>query len=399
MRTTLHQILLLALSLILFAPSHAWGKNGAILTNIPADTGGYPYASPIFDSAGNLYFSVQGYAGAMGSVVEASPNSNGQWNISIIHAFTGVPDGSHPASSLVFDSAGNLYGTANAGGAWNAGVVFKLTPIGNGQWTESIIYSLGSGNLAIPSSGVIFDSAGNLYGEALIGGSDGAVYELSPDGHGNWTETTLYGFGAAGDGSLPAFGLVFDASGNLYGTTEAGGSVGKGTVFRLSPGAGGWTETVLYDFSADRDGKSPSGVILDSAGNLFGTTFSGGTHKGGRLYELSPATGLWQETVIHDFGWGFDGACPRGTPVFDPAGNLYGATYAGGVSGEGVVYELSPVAGGGWKRKTLHQFPYDAFDGFFPESGPILDGSGNLYGLTQDGGKFGVGVAYRLTPN
>ena len=401
MRTTSQKLSLLWICIALLVSSYAWAKNGAILANLSPDNGGSPMASPVFDSAGNLYFSAYGYATGHGSVVEASPTAAGQWNISDIHAFAGSPaDGAHPESSLVFDAAGNLYGTTLYGGTWRVGTVFKLAPAGNGQWTESIIYNFGT-NASLPTSGVVFDSAGNLYGEASlgVGAGEGVVYELSPAGNGTWTETIVYNFSAPGDGVFPFGDLAIDDSGNLYGTTGNGGSVDKGTVFRLSPGAGGWTETILYDFSADRDGNGPSGVTLDSAGNLFGTTYRGGMHKGGRLFELSPASGLWQETVIHDFGWAIDGACPRGRPVIDSAGNLYGATYGGGTSGEGIVYELSPITGGGWKEKILHQFPYDAFDGFFPESGPILDSLGNLYGVTPDGGKLGVGVAYRITPN
>jgi len=399
MRTTFPKLFLLSIVFALVSSS-ALAVSGNILANIPTASNGYPAATPVFDSAGNLFFSVAGYALTDGSIVEASPTSGGQWNLSIIHAFSGL-DGRHPASSLVFDGAGNLYGTTFYGGTADAGVVFKLTPTGNGQWTESVIYNFGgAGNLAIPSSGLIFDSAGNLYGVTSIGGKGtGAVYELSPDGNGNWTETTIYGFDAFEDGVIPFNDLVFDASGNLYGTTSNGGRVNSGIVYRLTPGTAGWTETILYDFSANGDGMVPSGVVLDSAGNLYGTTYFGGMLGGGRLYKLSPASGFWRETVIHDFGAALDGTAPRGELVFDAHGRLYGATYGGGIFGEGTVYRFSPVAGGGWKGRILHQFPYDAFDGFSPDSGPILDNAGNLYGLTPNGGKFGIGVAYRITPN
>ena len=245
------------------------------------------------------------------------------------------------------------------------------------------------------------DSAGNLYGVTALGGlqSNGVAYELTPAGNGTWNETILYNFGAAGDGSQPSGDLIFDASGKLYGTTEIGGSLKRGTVFRLTPGAGGWTETTLYDFSASNDGLVPTGVILDTAGNLFGVARYGGLFGMGRAYELSPATGSWQETVIHDFTGGSDGYYPAGKLVSDSRRNLYGVAVGGGLHGLGTAYQFSPGKGGGWNGKILHQFPQTSFDGFYPDSGPILDGSGNLYGVTQQGGNGGIGVAYRLTPN
>jgi uncharacterized repeat protein (TIGR03803 family) len=226
-------------------------------------------------------------------------------------------------------------------------------------------------------AGVIFDAAGNLYGTTRYGGANinVTVFELSPGAGGTWKEKVLYSFCSAigcADGSYPWAGLIQDAEGNLYGTTAYGGATGYGTLFELSPGAGGtWTETVLYDFcslSGCVDGTHPfAGLIFDSAGNLYGTASSG--IEEGVAFELSPgAGGVWTETVLHSFGSQGDGHFPAASLVFDEAENLYGTTAYGGANNGGAVFELSPGAGGTWTETVLYSFAENK-DGANPYSG------------------------------
>ena len=206
----------------------------------------------------------------------------------------------------------------------------------------------------VPDGGVIFDGAGNLYGTTFSGGthSEGTVYELTPAGGGGWTEKVLHSFDQNGtDGAFPAAALIFDTAGNLYGTTAGGGTYSKGTVFELTPvGGGTWTEKVLYSFGNGTDGFSPySGLVFDAAGNLYGTAYYGGTYSRGTVFELSPgAGGTWTEKVLHSFGNGTDASQPFSGLTFDTAGNLYGTTEVGGAHTAGTVYELTPAGGGTW---------------------------------------------------
>src|SRR5664280_870386 len=199
----------------------------------------------------------------------------------------------------------------------------------------------------VPDGGVIFDAAGNLYGTTWAGGTyrAGTVYELTPAAGGGWTEQVLHSFGNGADGAFSAAGLIFDTAGNLYGTTAGGGTYSNGTVFELTPAAGGtWTEQVVYSFANNgTDGTVPkAGVIFDAAGNLYGTTSQGGTYTLGALFELTPAAGgTWTEQVLHSFGNGTDGANLYAKLIFDGAGNLYGTTYQGGSYGGGTVFRFN----------------------------------------------------------
>ncbi len=218
-------------------------------------------------------------------------------------------DGVTPLTSLVLDSAGNLYGTASTGGIHTAGTVFELTPQAGGDWTEKVLYSFDqdSQDNADPS-GLIFDSAGNLYGTTANGAPNdvGTVFKLTRQAGGGWAEKVLYSFNYDGkDGAYPYAGLVLDGAGNLYGTTFDGCTHGVGTVFELTPQAGGgWTESVLYSFGNGTDGAYPqASLILDGAGNLYGTTANGGTDSVGTVFELTPqAGGGWMENVLYSFG-------------------------------------------------------------------------------------------------
>jgi len=276
----------------------------------------------------------------------------------VLYSFAGTPDGADSEAGLVRDSAGNLYGTTVAGGVYNGGTVFELSPLAGGTWTETILHSFGNGtDGANPQAGLIFDTSGNLYGTTSVGGinscgdySCGMVFELSPTTGGDWVETILYNFGGnSEDGYYPYFAsLVFDATGNLYGTTGQGGAYGFGTVFELE----------------------------------------------------QKKSGQWTERILHNFGAsGRDGGGLSGTLIFDAAGNLYGVTVMGGLIGAGTVFELSTANGKSWTEKILHYFPQDKTDGYSPYGGLIFDAAGNLYGTTWSGYAHShLGTVFELTP-
>ena len=376
--------------------------------------------------------------------------AHAQYVESVPYTFAGGADGASPAGSLIFDSKGNLYGTTSNGGNTSGsncpgqnpptgcGVVFELTPPsgGTGPWTESVLYTFqGGSDGAYPQSSLIFDSKGNLYGTTSNGGNMsaacnalggcGTVFELSPPsgGTGPWTETVLYTFCAlkdCKDGSFPYSSLIFDSNGNLYGTTSGGGTAFNGTVFELSPPAGGhgaWTDTPLYSFAGGSDGASPlANVIFDASGNLYGTTYTG-AHGFGVVFELSPpsgGSGSWTEDVLYVFTGHADGSFPFAGLTFDTNGNLYGTTATGGLTsgptckktvGCGVVFELSPGGGGSWTETPIYTFTAGT-DGGYPYAGVIFN-KGNLFGTTAQGGDIsgancsasvGCGVVFELTP-
>lgn len=371
--------------------------------------GRHPFGDLILDSAGNLY----GTAAAAGSrwagvVFELSPVAGGGWSERILHTFTknGV-DGTQPAAGLIFDAAGNLYGTTAEGGAYDYGTVFELRPSSGGSWTERVLHSFGDGNNdgVNPNSSLTLDAAGNLYGGTPNGGADnaGIVFELTRKSNGSWEEKVLCSFpNSPNNYSAGPFDarLIFDSSGNLYGTTVGGGAYNYGSVFELSPTAdGAWTLKLLHSFDFNgTDGFGPeAGVVFDSSGNLYGTTSGGGPGKGfGTVFELSPVTGgTWTEKVLYSVSSWSAGTYLTGTPVFDSAGNLYATTYSGAAHDGGVVFELTPASGGGWMENLLYNFG-SGTDGSNPWGGLVLDSQGNLYGTTLNGGADGSGTVFEI---
>jgi uncharacterized repeat protein (TIGR03803 family) len=427
------------------------GSNGAWTETILYDfTGGADGASPeanlVSDSSGNLYGTTE-YGGDLncngvyknsscGTVFKLTPNANGTWTESVLFAFT-YDDGAYPSGGLVFDSTGNLYGTTPVGPGFacdqgGCGTVFRLTPSSNGTWTQTMIYIFEGGpDGADPVAGLVFDAAGNLYGTTESGGlagcyeNCGTVFELMPKSKGNWTEKVIHRFGLPGQdqnfGVEPVSSIFVDQAGNLYGTTETSGTqpcnfnlfAGCGAVFELSPGSGDkWTASLLYSFNANPLGSEPgAGVVSDVAGNLYGTTEGSGISNSGVAFELMPqADGSWKEVLLHGFLGGRDGAHPGSSLIFDNAGNLYGTTTNGGslqCSGNsmcgGIVFELSPTAHG-WKESVLYRFGDNNNLGLaVPMGGLVLDSSGNLYGATPEGGSancrpYGCGTVYKLSP-
>jgi uncharacterized repeat protein (TIGR03803 family) len=318
----------------------------------------------------------------------------------------------YPASGLIFDASGNLYGLA--GGQGSSGIAFELSPTAGGGWTEQTLHVFGlHTDGSQPVGNLIFDASGNLYGATIYGGaySKGAVFELSP-ASGGWTETSLYSFGStSADGSSPVGSLIFDNSGNLYGTTESGGSYNFGTAFELSPAGGGnWTEKILHSFGHEKDAAVPrAGMVMDTSGNLYGTTYSGGAHlNDGTVFRLAPGTsGKWTESVLFSFS-GSDGATPTAGLALDSQGNLYGTTGGGGQNGGGTVFELSPTSTPPWTEKVLIYFKdVNGTSGFAPLAGVVFDSSGNFYGTASVGGSSGGlvppipgggGMIYKFNP-
>ena len=297
-------------------------------------------------------------------------------------------DGAYPQAGLILDKAGNLYGTTSGGGAYNEGTVFELMRRAGGHWTERILHSFkGGADGSHPSANLIFDTSGNLYGTTYQGGADssGTVFELIPKASGGWTEKVLHSFGQGKDGASPYASLIIDAAGNLYGTAFHGGADGFGTVFELTPKAAGkWAEKVLHSFNG-KDGKYPSAsLIFDASGNLYGPTEES-------IFELMPKTGGgWTEKVLHNSG-------STGDLIFDGAGKLYGTTYLGGPHDEGTVFELTREADGKWKYLVVYSF-LGGVDGANPFAGLAIDASGNMYGTTYEGGGDLQGTVFEFTP-
>ena len=357
--------------------------------------GNHPLAGLTFDKAGKNLYGTTFWGLGDGIVFELRPSKSG-WTESILHTFSGSgSDGQMPCASLIFDGAGNIYGTTRWGGASGLGTVFELTPSKHG-WTETILHSFSGNDGQNPCTSLTFDQGGNIYGTTYSGGAngDGTVFELSPS-QGVWTETVLHSFNGS-DGQYAEAGLIFDNAGNLYGTTNSGGANGCGAVFELSPSKNGWVETVLYSFTyASGDGQYPYGnLIFDAAGNLYGTTASS-LNGDGMVFELTPSNGNWAETVIHAFNTAGDGARPEAGLISDKAGNLYSTTAGGGANNYGTIFELTPSKGI-WTEAVLHSFT--GSDGSYPSAGLIIDNAGKLYGTTEEGGTTDYGVVFELTP-
>jgi len=376
----------LALAVVLFLSAvsnhSAQAQTFGLLYSFTNGTdGGYPYSTLIQDASGNLYGTTY-YGGAYtyGTAFELSTGPE-----TVLHSFgNGMGDGSSPFAGLVRDSSGNLYGTTYSGGASGYGTVFMLDTTGK----ETVLHSFAGGadGKAPIYGSLVRDGSGNLYGTTKLGGASGVgtVFKVTKTGK----ETVLYSFTNGLDGGYPFAGLVRDTSGNLYGTTYSGGASSVGTVFKVTKTG---TETVLYSFSGGADGEYPyAGLVRDSLGNLYGTTSEGGASNVGTVFKVTP-TG--QETVLYSFAGGTDGANPFAGLVRDRKGNLYGTTEAGGASGVGTVFKLSATG----QETVLHTFTGATMDGANPFGGLVRDAAGNLYGTTFVGGAFGHGAVYKIT--
>jgi len=372
------------------------------------DGGASPEASLLRDASGNLYGTAAfgggskcGYQFGCGTVFEI--DATGQFRV--LYVFSGGADGGQPKSNLIEDAAGNLYG-ATFEGRNNAGVVFELSSSGQ----ETPLYTfIGGLDGANPLGGLVWDSAGNLYGTTVTGGyyGYGTVYKLTPQSNGGWIESVLHSFQYSPDGAYPLASLVRDSAGNLYGTASAGGDAGMfcqcGVLFKVNAAG---NESTLYAFTGGADGGYPqANLILDSAGNLYGTTFAGG----GGSCDLTGASGCGvvfkvdttgKETVLYSFTGEADGADPTAGLIRDSAGNLYGTTFYGGLAGCGeysagcgVIFKLDPVG-----NETVLFTSTGGQGGAHPNAGLIGDGAGNAYGTATTGGAVGDGTVFRITP-
>ena len=340
-----------------------------------------------------------------GTAYELTPGSGGSWTERILHAFVGGSDGAIPWGGVILDSAGDLYGTVHGDVGVDVGGVFELS-LGSSGWSNTVLYSDDAG------PGLVFDKLGNLYGEIGPGSyfHIGAIGELSRGSHG-WTYTDLFNFNPT-VGYGPPAPPIWDGKGNLFGTTTDGGisqpkcwtSSGCGVIFEMTPNRDGtWTYHILHRFASfPDDGQSPSGgLVMDASGNLYGVTGGlGGAHKNGTVFKFTPSTdGRWKQTVLYDFPNCANGCYPFGTLAFDKAGNLYGAGDGGVADCQGytcgVIFKLTPQKNGSWNYSVLHRF--NGADGAFPW-GVILDDKGNIFGTTENGGKYNAGVAFEITP-
>jgi uncharacterized repeat protein (TIGR03803 family) len=387
--------------ILLAAPVRA--QTFSILHNFTgAADGKFPAAGLTLDSAGTLYGATDDGGIGFGIVFKLEHRSSG-WVLTPLYTFQGGEDGEDPFAKVVFGPDGNLYGTTTSGGGHGncecygqdtgCGVVYKLTPPQTAcrsticPWTETVLHKFGtSGDGGCPSSSVTFDRMGNIYGTTTTGGADGG-----------WTETILHDFSGA-DGADPRSEVTMDQFGNFYGTTFQGGESGYGTVYKLGRIGTGWVENVLYSFAGTTDGGLPDGgVIFDAQGNLYGTTLCcGGFDGDGTVFELSPAPPYWTLDTLNIFSGASGG--PDATLTMDSAGNLYGTTFEA-PNGYGAVYRLTK-AGSSWQFAYLHVF--DGADGSYLFSPVVMDAAGNLYGTTWQGAQgcrpYGCGVVWEITP-
>jgi uncharacterized repeat protein (TIGR03803 family) len=376
-------------------------ENGSQPTNgLLADGHGNFYG--VAPHGGNKSCSFQG----CGVVFELSPASGGGWTESVIWAFKGgSSDTAVPITDLVFDGNGNLYGgTGSSGNSF--GAIYELSPAGGSTWTEKILYHFN--NLGYdPGAKIAFDGQGNLYGSVFEtnGGGGGGVFRLSPQSNGSWTETLIHKFTSSnGDGYLPRGGVVLDSKGNIYGTTSQGGLQNDGIVYELSPnGSGGFSESIVFTFTGQSTGSTPySAPTLDATGDIFGTTIGGGTKFAGLVYELTKSGVKWSETVLYNFGGAPDGTDSNGV-TFDAKGNLYGTTMGGGSGcnnpGCGIVYELTPQTTPPWKETVLYNFE-SSTDGSISAATVTFDPTtGYIYGTTEYGGtRDGNGTVFQIQP-
>ncbi len=416
--------LVIAIAITLWFTAAAWGaahENVLYSFKLNQSDGYMPFSRLVMDTDGNLFGTTSG--GGIhnhGTVFELISNGGGSYTEHVLHSFGATDsDGIGPMGGLIADGQGNYFGTTTAGGIHNGGTLYELSPRIGGGFTVKVLHSFGNGfDGEVPYGELVMDGSGNLYGTTQFGGIHlcpdtlycGTVFEMSPAIGGGWSEKVLHSFNNNGsDGYWPLAGLVLDSVGNLYGTTWQGGVHDKGFAFQLSPKSDGtWQEKALHSFGNGTDGFylfAP--LVIDPAGNLFGVTNDGGIHPCtangnidcGTVFMISPGgNGSWSETVIHNFGNGSDGQNPYGGLVLDAAGNLYGTTYWGGIHADGTTFEMSPRIGGGWTETVLHSFNDNGVDAAAPAASMMLDSSGDLYGTSAFGGTNYIGAVFKITP-
>jgi uncharacterized repeat protein (TIGR03803 family) len=405
------QAVLVTAALMLLAGAQAPAAEKVLYSFTGGADGGGPNGGLVFDATGNLLgtthfggiVSCGGHVGGGCGIVFELSRSGRKWTETPLYAFADGADGGFPNSG-VLDAGGNLIGTASTGGsnacAIGCGVAYELVP-SSGTWTEYVLHTFTGPDGQFPNASLLPVGPITLFSTTVSGGTgSGTVFELQStpldDG---WQETVLYSFMGKNDGSGPYSGVAQDTKGNLYGTTYPSDAYNGGVAYELTLGnAGKWKEQVLHAFGSGKDGSNPyAGVIVDTKGNLFGTTINGGANGfGGIVYELSrtgPTT--WTEAILHSFGGSGDGSQPYGGLIADSSRNLYGTTLFGGTYNSGTIFELTPKPGNVWKERVLYSFTGKA-DGQYPSPGLLLDSAGNLFGTTSNGGAHGAGVVFEL---
>jgi len=388
-------------------------------------TGGQDGASPCagltIDKTGNLYGTAE-YGGLIGGACGTSgcgtvfrlARRGPSWALSPLYNFAGGNDGAGPVARVAFAPDGSLYGATNAQGNSGClqnkgcGTVFNLRPLMSAchtapcPWAETVLYRFtGGSDGGNPSNAdLVFDVSGNLYGATAYGGMTGCggnygcgvVYELTPS-NGGWAESVLYSFTGGNDGGNPGGGVIFDQAGNLYGVASQFGPSNQGTVYELMPSGQGWTQNTLFDFQGEYGTGAIGSLVFDGYGNLFGATQTDNYSPpwyAGTLYEIKDSNSNWVLSYHYDFGEQY----PQAGVTMDAAGNLYGVV--AGNSGAGIygsVYQLTP-SNGSWSLTNLYLFA----DGSTPTGVVVLDAEGNVYGTTLNGGAYGNGVVWQITP-
>jgi uncharacterized repeat protein (TIGR03803 family) len=375
-------VLLTAILLVSVPSAHA--QTESVFYSFTGNGAATPEFDLAIDGQGNLYGATYNLDG--GIVYKLTTSGE----FTTLHSFAPCcnSDGYILPAGVILDSQGNLYGTTTEGGTEDGGIIFKISPSG----TETILYNFTcQEDGCFPNAGVVMDKDGSLYGTTL-GGSlfYGNVYKFVPS---TGTLTNLYNFMGGDDGAEP-FGVVLDQNGNLYGATQFGGSADQGVVFKVTPSG---TETILHSFEPNgTDGFAPvATVILDSKGNVYGTTHLGGKSGVGTVYKITPAG---KETIVHSFKGGEDGIFPSSDLMFDADGNLYGTTIYGGQFDFGTVFKIAKT-----KETVLHSFDPSNGDGVTPFGDVVFDKNGNLLGTTAEGGvpteycPYGCGTVYKIT--
>ena len=407
MKTTRHLLATAAVAGLIIPSVHGVRAATTTIIYSFAGGGDGEYADTdlIRDSAGNLYgTTVQGGTSASGTVWELSP-SGGNWTHSVLYSFAGGTDGGEPYKGVTLDAQGNLFGTAVTGGSGGCeggcGVAYEVANSG-GTWTQTVIHAFtGGDDGAGPGAGLTIDANGDIYGTTPTGGAygQGTIFRLHRGSGGIWKLKVLHAFTGGPDGIGGSAGRLVLAGNHLYGTATAGGDNGEGTAFELTQNQRGhWKFEPTFEFVGQPDAGFPySGLALDNSGNLYGTTYYGGADGMGSVYRLKRKSGVWSEKLLYSFTGGTDGGAPLGNVVIDSGGDLFGTTSGGGNAGDGVIFELTHPPRGKWRETVAHSFAGPP-DGAFAYNGMVGDDAGNYFGATTQGGESGEGAIYEFTP-
>jgi len=413
--------LVLILAIVATPPAQAQTLTVLHVFNYMAD-GEYPLAGLTIDAAGNLYgtTSAGGNGGHGYGTVFKLKHAGSGWVLNVLHSFSGGSDGSSPQGRVALARDGSLYGTTIQGGSsgkcpGSCGVVFHLTPPPSAPksavapWNETISHSFDGTDGFEPQGDLTFDQAGNIYGTTEQGGSNacyangvygcGVVYKLIATRDGGWDETLLFAAQGGSAGSEPIGGVVFDPSGNLYGALQTNGPFNWGLIFQLSPSGPGWKEQPAYIFSGGSNGGVPeAGLIADASGNLYGTTRFGGINSCGTVFELTPSGPGWSINTLYTFLGQPDGCGPQAKLVMDAAGSLYGTTMFGGQGFGGGAGTVFKLTPANGGWTYTSLHDFTGIDGAYPMSSLVFDANGNIYGTTTEGGASNGGVVFEITP-